>query len=279
MNKVYKSEEAFRSSLQKRLMNRANEKKTDVQQLMKKVAFDRFLCRLFIDENSPWLVKGGYAIELQFDISRTTKDIDLVLRRHKVERNGRSFEEIDLIKESLSAYLQSDINDFFSFILTGEEKSLDNTPYGGMRYCIECKIAGKRYVSFHIDVSINDVSKLPYFEKIEGEDWIGFAGIPPAICNVFASEEIFAEKLHAYTLPRDKENTRVRDIVDMYLLVVNNKMDPNRVKECVNNVFARRKTHAIPVEFQEPPISWKNRCGQIAASCGIDKELLYTWMY
>lgn len=279
MNQVYRSEGAFRSALQKRLMNCANEKGIDVQQLMKKVAFDRFLCRLFSDDSSPWLLKGGYAIELLFDVSRTTKDIDLVLRSHKINRNGRAIGEIDLIKESLIAYSQRDLNDFFSFVLTGEEKTLDNTPYGGMRYSIECKIGGKRYVSFHIDISSNDVSKWPYFEKVEGEDWIGFAGISPAMCSVFAPEEIFAEKLHAYTLPRDQENTRVRDIVDMYLLIANKKMDHNRISECVNNVFARRKTHEIPAEFSKPPSSWKNRYEQIASTCGINKDIVGVHMY
>ena len=58
MNQVYRSEGAFRSALQKRLMNCASEKGIDVQQLMKKVAFDRFLSRLFSDDSSPWLFKG-----------------------------------------------------------------------------------------------------------------------------------------------------------------------------------------------------------------------------
>lgn len=34
-------------------------------------------------------------------------------------------------------------------------------------------------------------------------------------------------------LPRDQENTQVRDIMDMYLLVVSEKMDHNCVGECV----------------------------------------------
>lgn len=274
MNKSFGSEKFFRISLQKRLINIANEKGGDIQELMKKVAFDRFLCRLFSAEESPWLLKGGYALELHFDTSRTTKDIDLVLKNHNiVRRNDTPIWEIDFIKESLNAYLNKELNDFFTFVLTGEEKSLDNTPYGGKRYSIESRIAGKRYVSFHIDISVNDVSKRPYFETIDGKDWIGFAGIPPVKCNILAAEEIFAEKFHAYTLPRDKENTRVRDIMDMYLLIDSKRIEPNRLIECMNNVFRRRKTHEIPENFPQPPISWEKRCNEIAKNCGINKNI------
>lgn len=274
MNKSFESAQSFRISLQKRLTNIANEKGYDIQELMKKVAFDRFLSRLFSSEESPWFLKGGYALELHFDNSRTTKDIDLVLRNNNIiKKNDSTIEGIDLIKEILNNHVHKERNDFFTFILTGEEKSLDNTPYGGKRYSIEARIAGKRYVSFHIDVSVNDISKRPYFETINGKDWIGFAGIPPVKCNILAAEEIFAEKFHAYTLPRDKENTRVRDIMDMYLLIDSNRMEPSRLIECLNNVFRRRKTHEIPEKFQQPPISWEVRYNEIAKDAGINKNI------
>lgn len=43
MHKVYKSAESFREALHQRLIKRASECNRDVQELMKKVAFDRFL--------------------------------------------------------------------------------------------------------------------------------------------------------------------------------------------------------------------------------------------
>ena len=35
------------------------------------------LCRLFANAESPWLLKGGYAMELRIRSARTTRDIDL----------------------------------------------------------------------------------------------------------------------------------------------------------------------------------------------------------
>jgi hypothetical protein len=34
----------------------------EIQRFRRQAAFDRLLCRLFQDQTSPWLLKGGYAI-------------------------------------------------------------------------------------------------------------------------------------------------------------------------------------------------------------------------
>jgi hypothetical protein len=42
------------------------------------VAIERLLARLVVDKDPPWLLKGGYAMELRFrPKARTTSDIDL----------------------------------------------------------------------------------------------------------------------------------------------------------------------------------------------------------
>ena len=76
-------------------------------------------------------------------------------------------------------------------------------------------MAGQLFVKFHLDVSTGDVLREPY-EPLSGRDWLGFAGIASAIFPAISPEEQFAEKLHAYTLPRvGRENTRVKDLMDM----------------------------------------------------------------
>jgi len=60
-------------------------------------------------------------------------------------------------------------------------------------------------------------------------------------------EQQFAEKLHAYTLPRQgATNTRVRDLVDMVLLIHSATLDRDRVTEAIRVTFERRKTHPLP---------------------------------
>jgi hypothetical protein len=80
--KAYKTAGAFRTALEARLQNRARAEGTDLQRLRRQVAFDRLLARLFSKgpkAEYPWVLKGGYAMELRTHTARTTKDIDLTL--------------------------------------------------------------------------------------------------------------------------------------------------------------------------------------------------------
>jgi len=80
--KSYKTAGAFRAALEARLQTRAREQGTDLQRHRRQVAFDRFLARMFSQGPKaayPWVLKGGYAMELRMHFARTTKDIDLTL--------------------------------------------------------------------------------------------------------------------------------------------------------------------------------------------------------
>ena len=80
--KSYKTAGAFRTALETRLQTRVRAEGTDLQRLRRQVAFDRFLARMFCkgpNATYPWVLKGGYAMELRSHSARTTKDIDLSL--------------------------------------------------------------------------------------------------------------------------------------------------------------------------------------------------------
>ena len=72
--KRYQTAVALRRALEDRLAVLAKADKVDLQQLRRRVAFDRFLCRLFQSADAPWLLKGGYAMELRIKAARTTRD-------------------------------------------------------------------------------------------------------------------------------------------------------------------------------------------------------------
>ena len=72
--KSYKTAGAFRTALETRLQKRVEKKLTDLQRLRRQVAFDRFLARMFSKgpkADYPWLLKGGYAMELRMHAART----------------------------------------------------------------------------------------------------------------------------------------------------------------------------------------------------------------
>jgi hypothetical protein len=74
----YATAAAFRVALETRLKSVAAAEVIDLQRLRRQVSFDRLLARFFAEPNAPWLLKGGYAMELRLRTART-KDIDISL--------------------------------------------------------------------------------------------------------------------------------------------------------------------------------------------------------
>lgn len=77
--KKYKTPKALLDALNHRLRATAMAEGVEANRLRRQVAFDRLLARIFQIKQSPWLLKGGYAMELRMQKSRATKDIDLAL--------------------------------------------------------------------------------------------------------------------------------------------------------------------------------------------------------
>lgn len=266
-NDAYATPAAFRQALEARLGDLARSKGVDVQRLRKQTAFDRLLCRLFQLPGDPWVLKGGYAMELRLAGSRTTRDIDLVARG--------SFPGAGRLQERILRLLQAgaalDLKDFFVFSIGQPTKDLEGAPYGGARYPVEVRMAGRIFARFHLDVASGDPVLEP-IQRVRGGDWVAFAGLGSVPFPMISKEQQFAEKLHAYTLPRgSRSNSRVRDLVDMFLLV-RTGMDAQLVRDAIQAVFKRRDTHPPPDRFPAPPADWSLPFAALAKECGLDVD-------
>jgi hypothetical protein len=143
-------------------------------------------------------------------------------------------------------------------------------PEGGARYPVTSSLAGRMFTKFHLDVGIGDATVRPT-EILSGRDWLGFAGIAPVPFMAISKEQQFAEKLHAYTLPRESGvNSRVKDLVDMALLARMEAMDGSKLKEAIEATFNLRGTHSLPTVLPEPPISWARPYRALADECHMD---------
>jgi hypothetical protein len=266
----YQTPQALRRALEDRLLALVRREGGDINRLRRQTAFDRLLCRLFREANAPWLLKGGYAMELRIQAARTTRDIDLAIRQ--LPGGARQWDEA-AIRNLLENAAGIDLEDSFEFIIGEPTMDLDAAPYGGSRYPVESRMAGRRFAQFHVDVSAGDVLREPY-ETLEGRDWLGFAELPRARVSAVAREEQFAEKLHAYTLPRQgRPNTRVKDLVDLVLLSVSGTLDAARVSESIAATFRRRATHLMPTTLSAPPEAWREPFAGLASECGLAPEI------
>ena len=107
-------------------------------------------------------------------------------------------------------------------------------------------------------------------ETMATRDWLAFAQIPAPSVAMIGREQQFAEKVHAYTLPRSYLNSRVRDLVDLYLLVESDSLDLSRTGDALRRTFERRDTHEIPVTLTPPPPDWERPFHALAEECRIE---------
>ncbi|MBN1483392.1 MAG: nucleotidyl transferase AbiEii/AbiGii toxin family protein [Chloroflexia bacterium] len=257
----YGSPQAFRHALENRLRRRAERQGVDLQRLRRRVAFERLLARLFAPEQPPWLLKGGYALELRLqDRARSTLDLDLavpeeraleVLAPHQAE-NAAGLGVYELLQEAAAR----EMGDGFRFYLSRPKEERSGAPGGGLRCSVEAHLAGRVFAQFHLDVGLGD-AVLEQPDWVEGHALLDFADIDPARVALYPPAQHFAEKLHAYTFPwPDRENTRVKDLLDLVLLLHLGGLRPEQVRPALRATFAARRTHPLPRELPAPPESW-----------------------
>ncbi len=213
------------------------------------LVFDRFLARLFAHFGERAVAKGGVVLELRLERARTTRDVDVRL-------SGPS----DALLAELRRLGRLDLGDFLTFLVEPDPEHPriegEGMVYEGLRFRVQAQLAGKVYAGrFGLDVGFGDVMTAAP-EVIEGTDFLDFAGAPRAVHRVYPRVAHIAEKLHAYTLPRTRENSRVKDLPDIALLAQVGTLSGADVRGAIDATFAFRKTHPVPAQLPAPPASW-----------------------
>lgn len=268
MTRSYANAAAFRQALETRLRNIAQQRGVQIQGLRLKVAIERLLARLFHEPNPPWLLKGGYAMELRFrPKARTTRDLDLTLG-DPVDPEALTGRLVE-VHEALMDAAGRDFGDFFEFTIPPARSELTAAPGGGGVFSVIAKVAGREFARFHIDIGFGDAI-IGGPERLAGDDLLAFAEIPPSVALAIPRAQQFAEKVHAYTFPwTDRENTRSRDLVDMVVLIERGELDHDAVRRAVSETFAHRRRHEPPSKLAPPPRAWTAEFPPMAAEAGI----------
>src|SRR3974390_3424556 len=162
--RTYVTAGAFRKALEERLKRISQAEQVDINRLRRQVSFDRLLARLFRVEPAPWALKGGYALELRFKTARSTIDIDLSLQ--PVTAGTDQTEVSRMIREMLQQAAGISLKDWFEYRIGSPVMDLEAAPYGGARYPVEARMAGRVFSRFHLDVGVGDAVMQP-IETIE----------------------------------------------------------------------------------------------------------------
>lgn len=244
--RAWSSPEAFKQSLEQRLRGSAQ---TGAEFARKRqlLVFDRFLARVVAVLGDTATLKGGLALEIRLERARSTKDVDLRLTGPP---NLAALQEV----------ARCDLGDFMTFEIGPDadhpEIRNEGMRHDGFRLRALCRLAGKLYGQpFGVDVAFGD----PMFgepEVVVAEDVLGFAGVAPPTLRIYPIESHVAEKLHAYTMPRARPNSRVKDLPDLALLATARTIGARRLRAALELTFTFRGTHLLPGALPHPPPAW-----------------------
>jgi len=205
------------------------------------------------------VLKGGTSLEFRLGLrARATKDLDLALR------HGPS--DGDAMREELIETLTVDVDqDSFVFIV-GPSTPLEPDAAGnpGWRFPVNGSLGGKTFAQIRMDVVLRG-EELVATEQIMLPGMLAFAGIQPRTIESVDRRQHFAEKLHALT--RDygnRPNTRVKDLLDLILLIEDGLSADQYLLDVVKHVFAVRATHPVPSAIPDPPPAWMTEYPKLA---------------
>lgn len=256
----YRDPVSLRRALEARLKLRAETSGVDLGRLRRGVVFDRLAARLAVSPGQPWILKGGAAMEFRLaQRARMTKDLDVVLKTE----HGRAED----VRETLIDSLANDRDrDGFTFrVGSGAPLAADRAERPAWRLPLEAWLAGKQFGVVRMDVALRS-AELAGTEPLALPGTLAFADIPAGFIEAVDRRQHFAEKLHALTRQYpDRSNTRVKDLVDLVLLIESGLRADKLLADTVEHVFAVRATHPCPILIPDPPAPWNAGYPQLAA--------------
>lgn len=251
-----------------RLRNIAAQEGVPPQRVRNRYVFQRVLARLTRDPR--WVLKGGFGLELRLGLgARTTKDLDLLL----TDVAGLTADNLqDLLDEALDVDLGDDCT--FAVRSPRQVRAEDEMP-STWRIVVDVFVVRSPFETVTIDV----VTKAR--EPAEGLDTVGvrpvLGGEPFTMRSVDLPRHA-AEKVHAYAriYAHERPSSRVKDLVDLALLVEQELLEPGSFVRAVAAVFAERDAAAPPPDLPDPPGAWLAPFAVMAAEIGLSERTLDT---
>jgi Nucleotidyl transferase AbiEii toxin, Type IV TA system len=257
--RLYRNATDLRRALEDRLKQESESTGGDLGRLRRRVVFDRLAVRLAVDDDAQWILKGGAALEFRLrDRARATKDLDLAV-------TGDVAGGLSVRTLLIDALAEDPDGDWFSFrVREPVALAVDAAGRGAWRFSVEAWLAGKMFAGIRLDVAARG-EELAVTEQLDLPGSLSFAGIPARSIEAVERRQHFAEKLHALTRDYGKRpNTRVKDLLDLVLLIETGLPADTALVDVVRHVFAVRGTHPSPVSILEPPPRWHTEYPELA---------------
>lgn len=261
---------ALRASLDARLQLQAAERGQDINRLRRHLTFQRMLRRL----NDSWVVKGGYLLEARLGTrARATRDLGRAL----VVTTGD-------LAEAMASALQHDVDDdgFVFRVSRGRahQGAADRLGGAGARLSVTALLAGREFARVRVDVVARPgeisggTEQLTLPTVVAAEGWI-----PVTVTAVDLAQHV-AEKLHALSTvnAHPRPSTRVKDLLDVVLVLDAGLVDAHRLRARVAHVFELRDGVPPPLNLPDPPAAWEDEFAVMAAQHAVSAQSVATAM-
>ncbi|MGI8722969.1 MAG: nucleotidyl transferase AbiEii/AbiGii toxin family protein [Geodermatophilaceae bacterium] len=257
---TYVTPEALRRALEHRLLTQSTQTRISLDRLRRRVLFERIVARLQAAEPGSWVLKGGMALEVRLrDEARVTKDIDLGFR-------GDVEGAQELQERLVEAFVADPDGD--RFVLSAGlpvQLGADGGGHLNWRVKVAASLGAKFFGGIQLDVSPR-AHELLATDHVMLPNSLEFAGIPAPVVEIIDVNRHAAEKFHAMLRDfGDRENSRVRDLVDLVILREHDLLKPEALASDIRQVWAERDGLTPPPALSSLPESWPDRYQRSAA--------------
>jgi hypothetical protein len=235
--------------------------------LRRHFVFQRILVRLSADDN--WVLKGGFALEVRLGLdARATKDLDLAM-----------LEDLDGIEaqDRLLDALDADAGDGLTFQVSPPRAiASDDAGNPGWKFTVTSVLGGKVFASLRLDVVARSAEIAGGVDTIEVPPPILAERLSSAAMPAVDIAQHAAEKFHAMarTYAGDRPSSRVKDLVDIVLLVEAGLLPHPDLPGRLQKVWQVRDGAPPPAQLPDFPASWPNDFAAMAA--GLDLAVDYS---
>ena len=241
----------IRAALDARIINQSSGE--DPNPLRRRVAYQRMLRRIGLDADGGWVLKGGFLLETRIDTrTRATKDLDLAMRTV-----GNSADVVRLLQQTLAP--DPDGDGFVFSVSRGTALAEGARGSQAWRVTVDASLAGRTFAKLRLDLAerLDEIGDST--EQIEIGLPVHGMRLGAAVVTAVNIAQHAAEKFHALsqTFPDGRQNTRVKDLLDIILLVEANLLPDPNLPARILSIFTSRNDSAPPQTLPVPPASWR----------------------
>jgi len=270
----YATPAGFRAAVEATLRDRARRLGVPAYIIRRQAALERVIVRLTKVAPDRWAVKGGMALETRLgEHARVSVDLD-----------ADHAYGVDAARADLQRAAIEDLGDHFGFAIAGSEELREAGVGLAVRYKLESSLAGRPFEPLQVDVSIS-VPDPWDAQRARRPGLLTAVGLDPIEVLLVPLERQVAEKLHAFTRTyKAGGTTRGRDLVDLMLVLQNERLDAVLLKDVIQRVFDQRATHPVPDRLPPPPrelaVSYRREAARVGLPTNLDDahRLLGAWL-